>query len=619
MSDVLWTLQQVGLGTGNGMPSRLHDVSLDLVAGTTAVLGPSGAGKTSLLNLLVEFERPHTGTATRCLQTVDDRIAVYWVPQTYGLWPHLTVGEHLQLAAATGVSVQWCRDLAAQLHIADKWSSTPTELSQGARARLSVARALTTKPSVLVMDEPFTGVDLPLRTECWNVVREIVRADNISMVFSTHDPETVLTEAIHVLCLRRGSVIYDGSVTELYARAPSAELARYLAHVNWLPTDAATEWLDPTGPVPEHPCCRAEQIAAEPTENGHLQVTTVRPTGPTAEVQLQNPDTGKTRKFWCRRPDTPLRAGDRVLLRLLFSVLFAALMIIGSGCKKTHEPSLLFDSESHWSMSADGSRIPGPRGVAVNDKGEIFVIDTAARISVLSADGDHLRQWRMPETEVGTPEDLTVLANGNIAVPDTHYNRVIIFNDQGQVVKQFGSLGRKPGQFIYPVSLTEDNDGTLYVCEYGSNDRVQVFTGTGDFVRVFGSFGTGLGQFQRPSGIVWRNGLLYISDAANHRVQVFSDTGKFLRVLDRPTPDTERFGLRFPYDIALDTRGNLLVIEWGAGRLTQISDNGTLLGRYGTPGNATGMLCTPWGVATDNANRILIADTGNRRIVVLQQ
>ena len=125
----------------------------------------------------------------------------------------------------------------------------------------------------------------------------------------------------------------------------------------------------------------------------------------------------------------------------------------------------------------------------------------------------------------------------------------------------------------------------------------------------FGSFGTGLGQFQRPSGIIWREGLLYVADAVNNRIQVFREDGEFLHVFG----DVK---LQLPYDLDYDGIGAFYAIEWGAGRVTKLDLEGRLLGRFGKPGSGTRDLRTPWGISWHDG-RVLVADTGNRRILEL--
>src|SRR5215218_7453915 len=123
----LWTLSQVCLG-----PARLESISLSIEPGVTAVLGWSGAGKTSLLNVLVGFEKPNRGI-------LDSPKSLYWSPQNHGLWPHCTTREHLELIRASNARID---ELLAAFDLIDRAGVRPHELSQGERSRLSVARAL---------------------------------------------------------------------------------------------------------------------------------------------------------------------------------------------------------------------------------------------------------------------------------------------------------------------------------------------------------------------------------------------------------------------------------------------------------------------------------------------
>jgi DNA-binding beta-propeller fold protein YncE len=234
---------------------------------------------------------------------------------------------------------------------------------------------------------------------------------------------------------------------------------------------------------------------------------------------------------------------------------------------------------------------------------------------VYDVEGKLQRQWWMPDYSVGKPEKICQFRDGRLAVADTHYHRVVFFDPEGNVLAVRGSLGREPGQYIYPVAVVEDDSENYYVCEYGSNDRVQKFDKEGNFLLQFGGFGTEKGEFQRPSGIVWLAGKVYVVDAFNSRIQVFSDQGEFLEVL---ADGNESAALNIPYDIAADTKGNLFVVEYGAGRVSKFDGSGKLLGRYGSIGPGEGQFSTPWGLAVDRQSRVYIADTGNRRLVELR-
>jgi DNA-binding beta-propeller fold protein YncE len=332
------------------------------------------------------------------------------------------------------------------------------------------------------------------------------------------------------------------------------------------------------------------------------------------ESDLEHEPTRERRTIVHRMGREPLAAGTRVLLRVC-TVLLVCLAWVGCG-QSDAGPQLPVSSVRTIKMPADGSSVPAPRSLTVSPQGELYVLDTAGRVLVYTAEGVLDRQWRMPEYDVGKPEGVCVLTDGTVAVADTHYHRVVVFGRDGDVVRMFGEFGEAPGQFIYPVGITKDNSGHIYVTEYGGNDRIQKFTERGEFVSAFGGFGTDEGQFQRPSGIVWVEGTLYVADAINNRVHVFSDDGEYRGAIVDAAHESSVM-LEYPYDIALGTDGSLFLVEYGAGRVTQVTREGELIGRYGSVGRGAGQFFTPWGIAVDPRGRVYVADTGNHRTVEL--
>src|SRR5260221_246091 len=223
-ADPLWQLDAVSLD-----PARLREVSATIPAGVTAIIGWSGAGKTSLLNLLVRFERPDRGAIIGA-----PRVA--WVPQNGGLWPHCTAFEHLEIARGSRDGIE---ALLAAFDLAEKHHSHPSHLSQGEQSRLAAARALATNADVFVMDEPLAHVDPARVGNYWRVIREHLAKTGASLVFSTHTPESAAGEAQHALCLRAGRVLHARPVASLYADPPDEELMGYLGPGNWFtPTEA---------------------------------------------------------------------------------------------------------------------------------------------------------------------------------------------------------------------------------------------------------------------------------------------------------------------------------------------------------------------------------------------
>jgi len=289
------------------------------------------------------------------------------------------------------------------------------------------------------------------------------------------------------------------------------------------------------------------------------------------------------------------------------------LALTGVGCSSSSEPVLSYSSIDRWVVPADGARIPAPRGLFSDEDDTVYVLDDAGRVLIYSSDGQVRKTWHMPEYAAGRPEGIVRLNDGRIAVADTHYHRVVIFDGDGNVDSMFGAYGSEHGQFVYPVAIAEDPAGFLYVGEYGEQQRVQKFQADGTFVLSFGEHGTGDGQFQRPSGIAWAADKIYVVDAFNERIQLFSDEGQFLQVINLPDNVA---GFEYPYDIRVNG-DELYVIENKAARLTVLKTDGSLVGRYGGPGRDTGHFFGPWSLTLLSDGRILIADTGNHRIVEL--
>ncbi len=599
MSNVLWKLEGVSLGR------RLRDLTLSIESGVTAVLGHSGAGKTSLLNLLVGFEKLDTGKLAAGFNRGTHRIPLFWAPPDGGLWPHLTVAEHITAVSDANTN-RWLEEF----DLTNRRDSHPDTLSAGEKARLSVARALAADAAVLVMDEPLAHVDPSRVGKYWHVVRDHLRASGTSLVFATHSPRSVLAEAQRVICLREGRMQYDGDVESLYWQATSADLATCLGEANWLEPDAARLWLHRDEPAAR--CFRPEQISVQPDAQSPLVVESSSFQGAVAEVEVRHEPTGSVRTFYHRPACNHLARGTRIALKALLCLLICLHLV---GCGGSSGPAIPVKEVHLWSVPPEEALQPAARSLAMDNDGGVVALDTAGRVLVFAPDGSIRRQWRMPDSRIGKPEGVCVLHDGRVVVGDTHYHRVVVFNGDGTVHQMFGKEGQGPGEFIFPVAVTKDAQENLYVAEYGSNDRVQKFTSDGKFIVSFGSFGTNPGQFQRPSGLVWHDGKVYAADAFNNRIQVFSDDGKFLKVLESSDHPA---ALKLPYDIKLGPDNTLYAIEYGAGRVTRLDLNGQLLGRYGSIGTGAGQFATPWGIAVDSQKKIFVADTGNRRVVALQ-
>ena len=633
MNEMLFRLE------GVEVEGRLAVAELVLQHGVTAVVGPSGAGKTTLLNVLVGFEKVDRGRVTSTVCKVDTlppsplpsllagrrrevhTLPLFWAPAEGALWPHLSVAHHLKAVVPNaGEDASRIDGLLNMFELTNERDARPATLSAGQRERLAVARAVASGARVLVLDEPLIHVQPPLARRLWREVIDDVAGRGGSLIFSSHDPAVVLRHADRVVCLRDGRVTAEGDVRGLYLDPPGREVAAALGEGEWLEPHEAALWLGGEQVKPR--ILRPEHLDVLPDDASRIVVESSTDAGPVAQSRLMHPATGERRAFLHRPRFPPLAPGQRVTLRLL-TLLILLLVIAAPALTLTacgsHAPGdgddLGVQRVNHWPVPPDGPRVPAPRSVTLGGPGgRVTVLDNAGRILFYSPEGKYLDHWNMPANENGNAEGACWLADGRLAVADTHYHRVLFFDTTGKVVGSLGERGGGPGQFEFPCGITQDPAGNIYVVEYGGNDRIQKFTGDGEFIVGFGSVGTGPGEFQRASGVVWHEGRLYISDASNGRVQAFTDDGEFLNILGR---NGEPLRLDFPYDLAKGADATLYAVEWGAGRVTRMTRDGRVLGRYGSRGTGIGQMRTPWGLAVEADGRVLVADTENRRIVEL--
>ncbi len=318
---------------------------------------------------------------------------------------------------------------------------------------------------------------------------------------------------------------------------------------------------------------------------------------------------------------TALCVRGRVGGRTGWAAMVALVAILAPGCSDGPgepggrlEPTLVF--------GANGSGLGQffyPRGIAVDAEREyVYVVDKTARVQRFGFDGMPQLAWSMPAKENGKPTGLNVAPDGRVFVADTHYWRIIAFDPEGREVMRFGGYGEGPGEFIYPTDIEFGADGTIYVSEYGGNDRVQAFTPEGEYLFEFGSLGEGREEFLRPQSMAFSRDRseLFIADSCNHRIVVVDPRGEVQRILGGQT-DQGPGPLRYPYDVDVLADGSLLISEFGGNRIQQLDPtDGRSLGTWGVLGAARGELKYPWGV--DGAGgRTFVLDSGNHRVQVI--
>ena len=199
---------------------------------TLAVFGPSGSGKTTVLRAIAGLHAPAHATVrvgdetwcdtTRGLFVPPHRRHVGFVFQDYALFPHLTALGNVEAALLDRPGAhRRTRALAclAQVHLDDKAARRPHELSGGERQRVALARALAREPRVLLLDEPFSAVDRPVRRRLQDEVAAVRASLGVPTVLVTHDLDDVVRLATHVLLLEHGRGVALDTVSALMRRA----------------------------------------------------------------------------------------------------------------------------------------------------------------------------------------------------------------------------------------------------------------------------------------------------------------------------------------------------------------------------------------------------------------
>jgi len=232
------------------------DVDVAASKGVTVLFGPSGAGKTLVLDAVAGFVKPDEGRVMLDDDILCDGATGVFLPpqkrncgyvfQNYALFPHMTLRQNLEFAAERRPRLERHRRVAEML---DKFKLTeaagrrPHEVSGGQRQRCSIARALIGEPKMLLLDEPATGLDAPLRAEFYEALRRVKEDFQTPMLLVTHDLAECFELGEEMLIVHHGRVVQRGTPREILDKPANLEVARLLGAFNLLEAEIVT--LDP--------------------------------------------------------------------------------------------------------------------------------------------------------------------------------------------------------------------------------------------------------------------------------------------------------------------------------------------------------------------------------------
>lgn len=222
----------------------VDNINIDVCEGEfVTMLGPSGCGKSTILRTLGGFLEVNEG------DILIDGVSVKKLPpekrptamvfQSYNLWPHMTVYENLAFGleirkiSKAGIKEEVERGLKL-VNMNGYEKKYPLQLSGGQQQRVAIARALLLKPSVLLLDEPFSALDAKIRGQMREELKKIQEELNITVVFVTHDQEEAMALSHRIVVMNKGVIEQIGTPTEIYDRPATKFVASFIGEMNFL-------------------------------------------------------------------------------------------------------------------------------------------------------------------------------------------------------------------------------------------------------------------------------------------------------------------------------------------------------------------------------------------------
>lgn len=233
-----------GLSHAFGDFVAARDVDLEVACGEVhCLLGPSGSGKSTLLRLVAGLEILQTGSVEIAGRRVagsnrhvpPEQRSVGFVFQDYALFPHLDVRHNVMFGMAKASEPEKrsaADELLERVEMASHASAMPHTLSGGQQQRVALARALAREPSVMLLDEPFSGLDTQLRDGVREKTLEVLKAAGVATLMVTHDPPEALVAGDLISVISEGRILQTASPGEIYDRPISRRVAEVFGPVN---------------------------------------------------------------------------------------------------------------------------------------------------------------------------------------------------------------------------------------------------------------------------------------------------------------------------------------------------------------------------------------------------
>ena len=209
--------------------------------GISCILGPSGSGKTSLLKLIAGLERVQSGSikingkevSSKSKHLPTEKRNIGFLFQDYALFPHLTVKQNLEYPVNYKTSPHTIDDIIKLIKLPNSLNKYPHELSGGEQQRVALARSIISNPDILLLDEPFSSLDLNLREDVRDDTLHLLQKSNVSVIIVTHDPFEAMFISNQISIMDTdGKIIQSGSPAELYNNPINSYVAEFFGETN---------------------------------------------------------------------------------------------------------------------------------------------------------------------------------------------------------------------------------------------------------------------------------------------------------------------------------------------------------------------------------------------------
>ena len=285
------------------------------------LLGPSGCGKTTILRAIGGFHPIDSGRilldGTEIQTLPPEKRPTGMVFQSYNLWPHMTVYENmafgLKIRKHSGEQMKKEINEMLQLVRMDGFEKKyPAQLSGGQQQRIAIARALVLRPSVLLLDEPFSALDAKIRGQMREELKRIQREAGLTVIFVTHDQEEAMAISDRIAVMRKGFLEQVGSPDDIYDHPKTRFVAEFIGEMNFL-KENGTEF-----------AVRPEDITLAYNETGKYEIVQMMSLGHFTQAILYGPDGTELKVFMEKDVAKQYRKGERVDCRFLRRQSFAA-------------------------------------------------------------------------------------------------------------------------------------------------------------------------------------------------------------------------------------------------------------------------------------------------------